>query len=697
MKLNTLFLFLILGAQGALVAQPDNDFCLDAIRLADVTKFCSKVNAFTTLGATHDSISGDPDKAGCWSRASADVWFRFVAIATDLFVTVNGNGLKRPEIALYAGSCSSTIAELGCTSGLNNSNSSTLYKGGLTIGTAYLIRINSNTGLAGTFQLCVNNFNPPKDQNGDCVTGAVLCDKSSFHVQSVTGFGFVADEANNTCLDLENSDPFNQQSESNSTWFKWTVKASGTLAFAITPDVIGDDIDFALFELNSLSDCGTKRLIRCVATGCQSDKTVASCLSQGCLGVTGLRDGDGDIGENFNCDPGENGFAKSADLLQGKSYALVVNNYSSAGNGFFMEFGGSSEFLGPIASFDVMPKSGLKCEVPFTISDSSTFGSGAITKYTWNFGDGAVPNEVAFTKGPHKVNYKSFGIKTIVLVVESDRGCTYSFSKEINVLPCCEDLPTLRAVPTPTNLLCNGIPSGSILIRGQGGTPDYQYALGNGKFVRQFNYNNLNKGSYTVKITDARGCRDSTTVTLTEPPPIIVNVGPDLKGKLGYEVRIGATYSPQVRLKSQRWIPPDGVLCDSCFNTEVIPPGSTKYKFQVVSENGCIASDSLFIEVSLDRALYIPNTFTPDREGPNQLFRLYGGRAIESIEYLRVFDRWGAVVYEGVNLDIGGDGNGWDGTHNDRRLPPGVYTYSAAVRFVDRITRIMKGDVTLLR
>ena len=107
--------------------------------------------------------------------------------------------------------------------------------------------------------------------------------------------------------------------------------------------------------------------------------------------------------------------------------------------------------------------------------------------------------------------------------------------------------------------------------------------------------------------------------------------------------------------------------------------------------------DSLFVDVTLDRALYTPNTFTPNRAGPNQRFRLYGGRAIEAIDYLRVFNRWGGLVYEATNLDIGDETNGWDGTYKGEVLPSGVYVYSASVRFVDRVTRIIKGDVTLLR
>ena len=57
------------------------------------------------------------------------------------------------------------------------------------------------------------------------------------------------------------------------------------------------------------------------------------------------------------------------------------------------------------------------------------------------------PSEVGSGKGPFTINYNSYGQKTIVLVVESDLGCSEIFTKTINVLPCCEDLPNLKINP----------------------------------------------------------------------------------------------------------------------------------------------------------------------------------------------------------------------------------------------------------
>ena len=92
--------------------------------------------------------------------------------------------------------------------------------------------------------------------------------------------------------------------------------------------------------------------------------------------------------------------------------------------------------------------------------------------------------------------------------------------------------------------------------------------------------------------------------------------------------------------------------------TEAIPPGSTSYKLVVTTVNGCTAVDSMFVNVSIDRSLYVPNVFTPNRDGRNRIFKFYGNRAISGITYLRVFNRWGGLVYEGKNLNLNNDNEG---------------------------------------
>jgi hypothetical protein len=64
------------------------------------------------------------------------------------------------------------------------------------------------------------------------------------------------------------------------------------------------------------------------------------------MGPTGLKDGSTDIEEDAGCNtPGKDNFLKPLDMVAGKSYALVINNFSSTNNGFAINFGGTGTFL----------------------------------------------------------------------------------------------------------------------------------------------------------------------------------------------------------------------------------------------------------------------------------------------------------------------------------------------------------------
>ena len=117
----------------------------------------------------------------------------------------------------------------------------------------------------------------------------------------------------------------------------------------------------------------------------------------------------------------------------------------------------------------------------------------------------------------------------------------------------------------------------------------------------------------------------------------------------------------------------------------------------VTDPNGCIAADSLKILVQKNRPLFIPNTFSPNADGSNDYFTIFGGPSARSIRLLRVFDRWGELLFEGKDLPIGSEPLGWDGSYKGQALPSATYIYYAEVEFIDGAIIPVKGDVNLLR
>ncbi|MCK6691770.1 MAG: gliding motility-associated C-terminal domain-containing protein, partial [Thermoanaerobaculia bacterium] len=102
---------------------------------------------------------------------------------------------------------------------------------------------------------------------------------------------------------------------------------------------------------------------------------------------------------------------------------------------------------------------------------------------------------------------------------------------------------------------------------------------------------------------------------------------------------------------------------------------STTYTLIVQDENGCSATGTIRVNIDPNRNVYIPNVFLPGNpRGLNDHFNPNVGRGVETINYMRIFDRWGNLMYERNafypnNNDFA---EGWDGKYNGKYVMPGV-------------------------
>ncbi|MBK6995819.1 MAG: hypothetical protein IPH31_13135 [Lewinellaceae bacterium] len=505
MRKTTLFFALFLCGASAF-AQPTNDECSSPIVIPTVLTFCSPVDAYTNVGAT-PSTYGVPS---CFGSVQNDVWFSFTPQATDMTITVRGataqspgGTLQDPQVTLYFGTCGGVINELVCDAATGNNNIAEAYKGGLFCW-FYLSDPRSGCrGQTGTFQICVNNYNPPVEPTSDCPTASILCDKSPFVVQYVTGAG-----SNNS--EMQDAPCFNNGVpgifESNSTWFVFTCAESGTLTMTLTPLNGPDDLDFIIYRLpNGIGNCNGKVVERCMASGqSQNVNSVA------CLGPTGMRNGDPDTSEDAGCsEPGDDAWLKPLDMIQGETYALAVNNFSATGNGFSIEFGGSGEFLGPEAKFETIPEA-VCLGTPVQVVDASTFALGAITDWNWSFGADAMP-QIATGPGPHTVTFNTPGVHPVVLTLETDLGCKVTDIHSVVIYPDVK-VDTLIAAPD-----CNGTANGQITINNiTSGTPPYLFSWNNGPFTTENSLDSLGVGFYTLAIVDFNNCKTDLGIQVDE-------------------------------------------------------------------------------------------------------------------------------------------------------------------------------------
>ncbi len=566
-----LILCLCLSANAAL-AQPANDACTDAIELTQLDNWCSPPGAYTNSGATLDAGLTNPS---CWPDQTHDVWFRFVAQATDVHVTVVGNTsgpggpggtLQQPQFAIYSGTCSGGFTELQCASDGFGYHIVETFLSGLTIGQTYYIRVDARNGNEGTFQLCINNFNSVPDPSSDCPTGVVLCNKDAFTVQSIVGAGNDPNElTEGSCI----------QQEFSSAWYKWTCDQPGTLTFTITPTNPSDDIDFIVFELpNGLDDCTDKVELRCMSSGENIGAPFPTW--EPCTGPTGLSEASTDTQEFPGCASGDDNFVAALNMEAGKSYAVAIINFSNTGNGFSIEFGGTGTFLGPQAAFEV-DKPALCLGETLSVQDISTPLAG-IQEWTWNFGIGASP-ATASGPGPHQVSYATAGTKAISLTILDAAGCEVTAIQYVEVFDPVE--VSLEIHPDYCGAQAQ---TGSVVVHATSGAAPFSFSLdGGATFGPDSTFTGLAWGVYDLVVQDANGCTFDQQVEVPEGLALSAQVEPvvpptcngDSDGQIIISLEVA---NPPVTYDIGNGPQPDSIFTD-------LPAGS--YSVTVVDGAGC--------------------------------------------------------------------------------------------------------------
>jgi gliding motility-associated-like protein len=145
------------------------------------------------------------------------------------------------------------------------------------------------------------------------------------------------------------------------------------------------------------------------------------------------------------------------------------------------------------------------------------------------------------------------------------------------------------------------------------------------------------------------------------------------------------------------WSPSEGLLSPTSGTTDGYPKRSTLYQILVSTEYNCIATDTVRIIVMCDNSqVYLPNTFTPDGNGVNDVF-YPRGKGLANIDRFRIYNRWGEVVFERLNVAVEDKRVGWDGKMNGRLLTPDIYVYTVEATCDTGEPIKWQGDVMLLR
>lgn len=146
-----------------------------------------------------------------------------------------------------------------------------------------------------------------------------------------------------------------------------------------------------------------------------------------------------------------------------------------------------------------------------------------------------------------------------------------------------------------------------------------------------------------------------------------------------------------------QWSTPDGLVVAGANSPRPLVTQPGTYLLTVTdTASGCTDTASTLVALQPNRKVYAPNVFSPNDDGENDRFTLFGA-GISSINSLQIFDRWGSLVWAGVHLEPGNEPDGWDGRVRGFDPAPGVYTWQADVFFTDGYRELLAGNVTLVR
>jgi gliding motility-associated-like protein len=346
---------------------------------------------------------------------------------------------------------------------------------------------------------------------------------------------------------------------------------------------------------------------------------------------------------------------------------------------------------GAITKFGVDKR--LLCDsglVRFT--DSTTFNN-PISRYTWDFGDGTTSNDYSPSH-----YFSRPGIYPVSLNVLTQNNCVDTFRLKVPV----------RVVASPDIRIAGD----SVICIGEGMThiggfnrPDtsqvqwaWQFPNGNTANVqlpkRQV-YHTAGRFVVNAAAVNSDGCTDTAQKTIWVNPLPRVELPEVISTRTGTSVKLPATYSSGVVTYS--WTNPESLDCPSCPQPVSSPKFDTKYEVAFVDSNGCKNTGHIKVIVFCNNDnVFVPNTFSPNGDGSNDVFYIRG-KGLSRVKMLRVFNRWGQVVFERTNFAVNDASAGWNGTYNGAKPVPDVYVYQLEI-WCDNSTVVkFDGNVALIK
>jgi large repetitive protein len=312
----------------------------------------------------------------------------------------------------------------------------------------------------------------------------------------------------------------------------------------------------------------------------------------------------------------------------------------------------------------------------------------------WDFGDGTQSAQ----HNPTRDYGRSGNFKVVLQVEDFMHGCKNQDSATILVRsPLKFDFDSVK------HSACYGINTGAIVVRRgdvTGGLGSYEFSLNDSTF-RDANksgiFSNLRgRETYILYVRDQGGCIDSASAYIKGFPPLDLDAGRDREIDLGDSTQTFVTTNAY-KLLNIKWSPKETVSCDTCENVWLSPFETTTYTVRATGPEGCEEKADVTVKIVGRRRIFVPNVFTPNDDGENDNFYPNTAKNVRKVNYLRIFNRWGALVFENKDFQPNEQYSGWNGKQNGETLSPDVYVWVMEVELRNGVIEVYKGDVTLMK
>ena len=324
------------------------------------------------------------------------------------------------------------------------------------------------------------------------------------------------------------------------------------------------------------------------------------------------------------------------------------------------------------ARISAKPSSGCTPVTTTLVNKSKGYNS-----YQWEINSSPAPALDSF-----ETTFNQAGIYPVQLIIDSPEGCKDTITRNVEVFP----LPSIDAIRDTG--LCIG---DSIQLIASGGV-NYEWnpieflSAPNNAVTWAFPDSST---LYSLTVVDDNGCEDSVKVQVDVQQIPIPRFLKDTNLIIGEELQLNAWAGTNLIYS---WRPPEGLSCTDCFNPIAKPLKTTRYYVNISDILGCFnLHDSILIEVTEAYSLDVPNAFSPNNDGVNDVIFVKGWGLKELIAF-RIYNRFGELLFESNDFDVG-----WNGIYKNKIQNIETYIYTVeALTYGDEVIS-KKGNISLLR